>query len=69
MPSKNNSGTSGYFNVDFIPCLIALLITQSTHLEYSSVNDINDIYSSILSSKLLIRSTVLSQFGRMFYLR
>ena len=32
-----------FFNVNFI--LIALLITQSAHEEYSSVNDINDIYS------------------------
>ena len=38
-----------YFHVNFIPCLIALLITQSAHREYSSVNDINDIYSSIMS--------------------
>ena len=49
MPSKNNPHTSGYFNVNFIPCLIALLITQGAHREYSSVNDINDIYSSIMS--------------------
>ena len=46
MPSKNKPGMSGYFNMNFIPCLIALLIT---HREYSSVNDINDIYSSIMS--------------------
>ena len=31
--------------MNFIPCLIALLITQNVHREYSSVNDINDIYS------------------------
>ena len=37
---------SGYFHVIFIPSLIALLIT---HREYSSVNDINDIYSKIMS--------------------
>ena len=24
MPSKNNPNTSGYFHVNFIPCLIAL---------------------------------------------
>ena len=42
MPSKNNPNTSGYFHAYFIPCLIALLITQSAHREYSSVNDIND---------------------------
>ena len=59
MPSKNNPDTSGYFNVNFIPCLIALLITQSAHREYSSVNDINDIYSSIMSccSAVEIRRT------------
>ena len=33
LPSKNNPDTSGYFNMNFIPCLIALLITQSTHHE------------------------------------
>ena len=43
MPCKNNPDTLGYFHVNFIPCLIALLITQSSHREYSSVND---IYSS-----------------------
>ena len=45
---KNNPDMSGYFNVNFISCLIALLITQSAHREYSSVNSINDIYSSII---------------------
>ena len=49
MSSTNNPDMSGYFNVNFIPCLIALLITQSAHREYSFVNDINDIYSSIMS--------------------
>ena len=38
MPSKNNPDTSGYFHVNFILSLIALLITQSAHREYSSVN-------------------------------
>ena len=38
-----------HFHVNFIPSLIALLITQSAHCEYSSVNDINNIYSSIMS--------------------
>ena len=37
MPSKNNPDTSGYFHVNFILSLIALLITQSAHREYSSV--------------------------------
>ena len=46
---KNNPHTSGYFHVNFIPCLFAFLITQSAHREYSSVNDINDIYASIMS--------------------
>ena len=49
MPSKNNPDTSGYFHVNVILSLIALLITQSAHREYSSVNDINDMYSSIMS--------------------
>ena len=49
MPSKNNPDTSGFFHVNFILSLIALLITQSAHRGYSSVNDINDIYSSIMS--------------------
>ena len=44
MPSKNNPNTSGYFHVNFIQSLIALLITQSAHSGYSSVNNINDIY-------------------------
>ena len=37
--------------MNFILCLIALLITQSAHRVYSSVNDSNDIYiiSSIMS--------------------
>ena len=43
MLSKNNPDMSGYFHVNFIPSLIALLITQSAHREYSSVNNINDI--------------------------
>ena len=47
MPSKNNLGTSGYFNVNFIPCLIEVLIAKRAHREYSFVNDINNIYSSI----------------------
>ena len=51
MPSKNNPDTSGYFHVNFILSLIALLITQSAHREYSSVNNINDIYSSIRRKK------------------
>ena len=52
MPSKNNPSTSGYFHVNSILSLIALLIlTQSAHREYSSVNDINDI--SILSIQVL----------------
>ena len=57
MPSKNNPHTSGYFHVNFIPCLIALLITQSAHLEYSSVNDINQvrIYTPLLTFSLLLR--------------
>ena len=42
LPSKNNPNASGYFHVNFILCLIALLITQSAHCEYSSVDDIND---------------------------
>ena len=49
MPSKNNPYTLGYFNVNFIPFLIALLITQSACREFSSVKDINDIYSIIMS--------------------
>ena len=50
MPSKNNPDTSGYCNMNFILCLlIALLITQSVHREYSSINNIHDIYSSIMS--------------------
>ena len=53
MPSKNNPDTSGYFHVNFIPCLIALLITQSAHREYSSVNGINDIYTSIDESTII----------------
>ena len=48
MPSKNNPDTSGYFHVNFIPSLNALLITQSAHREYSSVNDINDISIQVL---------------------
>ena len=48
VPSINNPNRFGYFNVNFIPCLIALFITQSVHCEYSSVNDINYIYSSIM---------------------
>ena len=67
---QNNPDTLGYFHVNFIPSLIALLITQSAHREYSFVNDNNDIYSSITwYVVLLIWSTVLSQVGRMFYLR
>ena len=65
MPSKNNTDTLRYFHVNLILSLIALLITQSAHREYSSVNDINDIYSSIVM--LLIWSTDLSQIGRMIY--
>ena len=48
VPSINNPDRFGYLNVNFIPCLIALFITQSVHREYSSVNDINYIYSSIM---------------------
>ena len=49
MPSKNNPDTLAYVNVNFILCVIALLITQSARHEYSFVNDINYIYSSIMS--------------------
>ena len=45
MLSKNNPDA---LDVNFILCLIAFLIKQSTQSEYSSVNDINDIYSSIM---------------------
>ena len=60
---KNNPDTSGYFHVNFIPSLIALLITQRTHQEYSSVNNINDIYSSID-----FKHGFVTIFGRMFYI-
>ena len=46
MQSKNNTDTSGYFHVNFILSLIALLITQSAHREYSSTG-MNDIMISI----------------------
>ena len=49
MLSKNYPDASGYFHVNFFPSLIALLITQSAHRGYSSVNDINGIFLSIMS--------------------
>ena len=39
MPSKNNPHRSEYFHVNFIPSLIAVLITQNVYREYLSVND------------------------------
>ena len=51
MPSKNNPDTSGYFHVNCILSLIALSITQSAHHGYSSVNDINDIYTRYRTTK------------------
>ena len=68
MPSENNPDTSGYFNVNFTLCLIALLITQSTHHEYSSVNDINNIYSSIMSY-CWFEAQFWHKMGECFYIR
>ena len=45
MPSKNNPMKSGYFNVNFFPCLLALSNTQSTHREFSLLMHIYHIYS------------------------
>ena len=50
MQSKNNPDTPGYFHVNFIPCLVALLIThtwQSAHCEYWHLWTILMIHVSI----------------------
>ena len=68
MPSKNNPGTSEYFNVNFI--MIALFITQSAHRKYSSVNDIYDICSltSIMSCRWFKHGFVTSWENVLFML-
>ena len=68
LPSKNNPDTSGYFNMNFIPCLIALLITQSAQ-SWVLICEQYWWYLFKYYVILLIWSTVLAQDGKMFYLR
>ena len=68
MPSKNNPDTSGYFHVNFIPCLIALLIIQSAHREYSSVNDIMAVLAELWTLEVYYNSVnYLSYWDRSLY--